>query len=312
MALEGDELLRRIIETIPAGIWAIDAEGRTTFVSRRVTEVMGYAPDEMVGRSIAEFVSGEEWAALGEALRRSLEARTGGYLGPIENVADLLRRDGEPVTISFTSYPLFEGGAYAGSVSLDMTELREAERLLAESEERVRRLADNAVDVVYRYRLRPEPGFEYVNEAVERVTGYTPEEYYADPDLGMRMLHPDDRPAVEALLAAPDTAPDPVVYRMGRKDGGFVWLELQVRVIHDDAGTPVAIEGIARDVTERRHLEEQLRQAQKMEAIGRLAGGVAHDFNNELAAIRLYAEVALAYLGSDDERVRHELEGILS
>src|SRR5262245_9508898 len=144
MALEGDELLRRVIETIPAGIWAIDAEGRTTFVSRRVTEVMGYAPEEMVGRSIAEFVSEEAWAALGDALRQSLELRTSGDTGPIENAADLLRRDGSPVTISFTSYPLFEDGAYAGSVSLDMTELREAERRLAESEERFRLLAENA------------------------------------------------------------------------------------------------------------------------------------------------------------------------
>ncbi len=311
MAAEGDELLHRIIETIPAGIWAIDAEGRTTFVSRRVSEVMGHPPDEMVGRSVAEFVHERDWPALAESLRRMAELRRGGFDGPVENVAELVRRDGTTVTISFTSYPLFEGGEYAGSVSLDMTELREVERQLAESEERFRRLAENAADVIYRFRFGPEPGLEYVNEAVERVTGYTPEEYYADPGLAVRILHPDDREIVEEQLAALVEAPDPIVYRLFRKDGGLVWVEAHLKLVVDDDGDPIAYEGITRDVTERQQLEEQLRQAQKMEAIGQLAGGVAHDFNNELAAIRLYAEGALRHLGPDGERVRSELEGIL-
>ena len=181
MAADGDEFLHRIIEAIPAGIWAVDAEGRTTFVSRRVSEVMGHPPEEMVGRSVAEFVHERDWPVLAESLRRMAELRRGGFDGPVENVAALVRRDGTTVTISFTSYPLFEDGEYAGSVSLDMTELREVERQLAESEERFRRLAENAADVIYRFRFGPEPGLEYVNEAVERVTGYTPEEYYADP-----------------------------------------------------------------------------------------------------------------------------------
>jgi PAS domain-containing protein len=72
------------------------------------------------------------------------------------SVADLVRGDGAPVTVSFTSFPLFENGAYTGSVSLDMTELRDAEGRRAESEERFRRLAEGAADAIYRYRLGPE------------------------------------------------------------------------------------------------------------------------------------------------------------
>jgi PAS domain S-box-containing protein len=311
MARGGDGFLERLIEAIPAGIWAVDAEGRTTFVSRRVSEVMGYAPDEMVGRSVAEFVSEHDWAVLGEALQRIAEARRSGFDGPIENVADLVTHDGTTVRISFTSYALYEDGEYAGSVSLDVSELRDVERQLAESEERFRRLAEGAADAIYRYRLGPEPGLEYVNAAVERITGYTPEEFYVDPGLAVRIVHPDDRPTPEAIATGPGDISEPFVYRLLRKDGTIAWVEARLRVVRDEAGGPVAFEGISRDVTERHHLEEQLRQSQKMEAIGQLAGGVAHDFNNELAAIRLYVEAALRVLGPDAERVRGELEGIL-
>src|SRR5215471_3247838 len=130
MARGGDGFLERLIEAIPAGIWAVDPDGRTTFVSRRVSEVMGYAPGEMVGRSVAEFVSERDWSLLAEALQRIADARRSGFDGPIENVADLVTRNGTPVRISFTSYPLFEDGEYAGSVSLDMSELRDVERQL--------------------------------------------------------------------------------------------------------------------------------------------------------------------------------------
>jgi PAS domain-containing protein len=115
----------------------------------------------------------------------------------------------------------------------------------------------------------------------------------------VRIVHPDDRPAAEAIVAASGDVSEPIVYRLLRKDGTTAWVEARLRVVRDDAGVPIAFERISRDVTERHQLEEQLRQAQKMEAISQLAGGVAHDFNIELAAIRLYAEAALRVLGPE-------------
>ncbi len=156
-----------------------------------------------------------------------------------------------------------------------------AQRALSESEARFRLLAENAQDVIYRYRISPRPGFEYVSPSAVAVTGYTPEEFYADPDLGARLVHPDDRPLLEALSSGPSPSGQSVVLRWGRKDGQTVWMEQRLVPIFDEAGALVAIEGIARDITERKRAEEEL------EALRRdFLGMVSHDLKSPLAAIK--------------------------
>ena len=136
--------------------------------------------------------------------------------------------------------------------------LRESERQLAESEERFRLLAENAQDLVFRYRLQPDAGFDYVSPASSRITGYTPAEYYADPELPVRTVHPDDLEALTAALDPSGISTRPQTLRVIRKDGEVVWVEQRVVPIHDETGELVAIEGIARDISERKRVEEQL------------------------------------------------------
>ena len=107
-------------------------------------------------------------------------------------------------------------------------------------------LAERALDIIYRYRLQPTRGFEYVNAAAERILGYTPEEHYADPDFGQKLVHPDDRPVVDALLLSGPTVP--IVLRWRRKDGAIVWMEGRNTAVYNDDGELVAIEGIAREI----------------------------------------------------------------
>jgi PAS domain S-box-containing protein len=108
-------------------------------------------------------------------------------------------------------------------------------------------LVERAQDLIYRYRLRPTPGFEYVNPAATRVTGYTPAEHYADPDLGLKLVHPDDRPVLVALLEA-SPAPSTLSLRWVRRDGTTIWTEQRNTPVYDDSGELVAIEGIAREI----------------------------------------------------------------
>lgn len=111
----------------------------------------------------------------------------------------------------------------------------------------VERIVDRALDIVYRYRLRPAPGFEYVSAAATRVTGYTPEEHYADPELGFKLVEPEDRPML-AELRNVGPSDDPVLLRWRRKDGVVIWTEQRNVPVFDERGELVAIEGIAREI----------------------------------------------------------------
>jgi PAS domain S-box-containing protein len=133
------------------------------------------------------------------------------------------------------------------------------QRHLRESEERFRRLAEGAPDVIFRFRIQPTPGFEYVSRAVEDVLGYTPEEILADPEILVRLVHPDDLATLQEMLSTSvDTGP---TLRWLARNGGIVWTEHRTSPVHDDEGRLVAIEGIVRDVTERVRVEETLRES---------------------------------------------------
>jgi PAS domain S-box-containing protein len=123
----------------------------------------------------------------------------------------------------------------------------------------VKLLAENAKDIIYRYRLKPTLGFEYVSPSATDLTGYTPEDHYADPELGLKLVHPDDKHILEAFLRSPESANKVLTLRWISRDGRVLWTEQQITRSYDDLGELVAIEGISRNITERKRAEERLR-----------------------------------------------------
>jgi PAS domain S-box-containing protein len=180
-----------------------------------------------------------------------------------------------------------DGGVASDGLVMDVTELHRAARRLEESEERYRSLFEHHPDAVY--SLDTEGRFLSANPACETISGYAPEELLG----GSFAPHviPERSDAVRAHFQAAIAGTAQRFETVIRHKHGY-HVELDVTNIPMVVGAQVVgVFGIARDLTAQRALEAQLRQAQKMEAVGRLAGGVAHDFNNILAAITGFAEL---------------------
>jgi two-component system cell cycle sensor histidine kinase/response regulator CckA len=181
----------------------------------------------------------------------------------------------------------------------ELEERKKMELRLRESEERYRELFDNANDIMYTHGL--EGNLTSLNKAGLRIGGYTIEE--ALKQKAANLVAPRYRALIQETTSCSISRDESAPYEAALidKDGREVPVEISTRVMRRD-GIPVGIQGTARDITERKRAEEQqhnleaqLGQAQKMESVGRLAGGVAHDFNNLLMAILGYAEMILAH-----------------
>jgi two-component system cell cycle sensor histidine kinase/response regulator CckA len=191
---------------------------------------------------------------------------------------------------------------------------KRAEEALRKSEERYRRITAAVTDYIFTVRIEDGHPVETIHgPASVAVTGYTPEEYASDPYIWFRMVHEEDRSAVQEqatqVLLGQDT--QPLEHRIRRKDSAIRWVRSTLVPHYDIQGKLVSYDGLISDITERRRAEEekekleaQLQQAQKMEAIGTLAGGIAHDFNNLLMSIQ--GNISLMLLAMDPTHPHYE------
>jgi PAS domain S-box-containing protein len=247
----------RLLDAVGQAIIATNPQGTIIYWNRAAEELYGWSKEEVMGHPIVEVTPSEEMLKRAEEIMSELRA---GRSWSGEFVVQ--RKDGSTFPAMVTDTPVHdEQGNLAGiiGVSTDITEIKKMEEL-RRSEERFRLLAENAQDLIYRYRLKPSPGFEYVSPSATATIGYTPEEHYADPELRFKIVHPDDRHLIEEALRSPESL---ITSRWLRKDGGAIWIEQRTKAIYDGAGEVVTIEGIARDITERRRVEEALRTTQE-------------------------------------------------
>jgi PAS domain S-box-containing protein len=221
---------------------------------------------------------------------------TGEMPPPLEH--RLIHRDGSVRWVRNTPVPRYDERrrlvAYDGSIA-DITARKRAEATLRESEARYKKLLGSVTDYVYTVQVEEGRPVRTVHgPGCAAVTGYTPEEYQADPDLWYRMVHDQDREAVTtqaARVMTGETLP-PLEHRLIHRDGSVRWVRNTPVPRYDERHRLVAYDGLIADITARKQgeearleLERRLLHAQKLESLGVLAGGIAHDFNNLLMAI---------------------------
>ena len=297
-------LMQQVLETLPIGVWVVDQTGRITYgneAGRRIWAGARYVGPEQFGEyrgwwaETGEPVAPGEWGAA-RALRHG-ETSSG-------ELIDIECFDGTRKTILHWGVPIRgRDGAIEGAIAVnqDVTEARRAEQALRESEERYRIVARATQDVVYDYDMAS--GSVYWNDAVCTVFRYPAEEVASDIAWWRERIHAEDIDRVSASMAAAMARDDEswlLEYRFRRADGSYATVLDRSFILRDVLGRATRMIGSMVDLTERTRLEEQLRQAQKMEAIGQLAGGVAHDFNNLLAAISINAHLLRDRIGSGD------------
>jgi PAS domain S-box-containing protein len=188
--------------------------------------------------------------------------------------------------------------SYLADVAWNITERKLTEEALKESEEKYRQIIENSQDLIY--TIGPEGKFLFISPAISQLLGYDEATLIGRPF--QTMVHPDDVAACEESLrqTIKGIRNPGFQYRIRHVSGNWRWFNSRGGIVYDNLGNYLYFQGVARDITDQFRLEEQLRQAQRMEAVGRLAGGVAHDFNNLLTTILGNAQMALMDMVKDD------------
>ena len=295
---------RSLVQNSSDLVTVLAPDGTITYASDSAERIVGYSPTELVGTSLLQYVDSSHVEQVQGLLHTNGKSSTA---GPIE--FSLRRPDGSAVWLEAVGSNLLADPTIRGIVlnARDVSERKRADLALRESEERYRDLFDNASDLVC--MAAPDGSLLFVNKAWQQGTGYGDDEI--DRIQLLDIVHPDSRgyytEVVDRVLRGERL--DHVELVFMPKAGTPITVEGNLSCTFKD-GVPSAVRGIYRDVTERKRVEEQLRRAERMQAAGKLAGGVAHEVNNMMTGVIGFSEFLLRSLEPDDPR-RDDVEEVI-
>jgi two-component system cell cycle sensor histidine kinase/response regulator CckA len=301
---ESEARLRAIFEHAPVGITMVDPAGRFLQTNPAFQAIVGYSATELQNMTFQQITHPEDLPGNLQLLKEFLANKRQYYYLQKR----YMRKDGKIVWVSLMKSRVqnAQGETRVIGTVLDITARKQAEEALRESEQRFRLMAKTIQDVLW----ISTPSLDkviYVSPAYEKVWGRSCEELYESPRSFLEAIHPEDRKQAQALMMTHQSRglEFSQEYRIIKLEGSISWIHNQAFPVKDEQGKVIMYTGVAKDITERKNLEQQLLLAQKMEAVGRLAGGVAHDFNNLLMAIASYAELIRQKIFKGDPLYRY-------
>jgi two-component system, cell cycle sensor histidine kinase and response regulator CckA len=283
---------RNLFQQTADGVLVLDNDGRIVDVNPAMAEFLGRSADELRGNIWVGYVDPDNLAET-PFVRPALEAGN-----PVVFERRIRRPDGSVVELELHARQIAQGSMLG--VARDIGARKAVER---ERARLTRAIEQSAGSIII---TDPSGTITYVNPAFEKETGFTSADVVGR---NHRVLHsPDNPPDLYPLIL--ETVLKEGIWSgevlSATRDGSVLREAARVSAVRDSAGTLVNFVAVQRNITRERELEDQLRQAQKMEAVGHLAGGIAHDFNNLLTAVNGYAELLVTELGdsplADDAR----------
>jgi len=310
------------------GSWSWDLQNNKVFWSDETHEIFGISKEQFNDsyQTIIDVFHPEDRQLIQSAIDAALSNSA-----PYNIEHRIIRPDGEERFVCEIGEVTFDEAGkpvrFTGTIQ-DITERKlvgkEKELLAIEFEhqhQRLNNIIGNVPGIVWEIWSDSDNAIrhtDFVSEYVEKMLGYTVEEWLTMPDFRLRIVHPEDREkarrqAAETLSSGKGNL---IELRLIAKDGSVIWTQVQTQTITDDANKIIGVRGIIIDISERknaeealREIEDQLRQSQKLESVGLLAGGIAHDFTNMLTVINGYSDLMLRHL-TEDNPMRRNVEEI--
>jgi PAS domain S-box-containing protein len=244
---------KNLVENTPDIIYSLNSEGRFTFVSKNVSRY-GFTPEEMIGHHIQEFIHPDDIEDVLSDFYKSFELKV-----PIRSEFRLASKDGSITWFEDTSRNLIENGDVVGFTGIihDITERRLAEEKLRESEEKLTSIFNNMIDVVWSISW-PDLTHNFISPSLEKLYGRSKQELLDNPNLFQDITHPDDQHLTEkAMKQLLEEGKAERECRIIKPDGSIVWVNDRSKMIYDENQQPIRVDGVTRDITERKQAEEE-------------------------------------------------------